>query len=41
MNKAGFAVAGIDHQGFGRSKGVRSYIDRFQDHVDNLMLLSE
>ncbi|KAG2437310.1 hypothetical protein HXX76_005967 [Chlamydomonas incerta] len=41
MNKAGFAVAGIDHQGFGRSKGVRSYIDRFQDHVDNLMLLSD
>ncbi|KAG2453179.1 hypothetical protein HYH02_002503 [Chlamydomonas schloesseri] len=41
MNKAGFAVAGIDHQGFGRSKGVRSYVDRFQDHVDNLMLLSD
>ncbi len=41
LNAAGYAVCGIDHEGFGRSKGMRSFIRRFQHHVDNLLLFQE
>ncbi|GLC42086.1 hypothetical protein PLESTB_001066600 [Pleodorina starrii] len=40
FNQAGFSVCGIDHQGYGRSKGDRLGC-KFQAHVDNLLLLSE
>ncbi|GLI62313.1 hypothetical protein VaNZ11_004920 [Volvox africanus] len=40
FNRAGFSVCGIDHQGYGRSTGVRPK-NKFQTHVDNLLLLSD
>ncbi|EFJ50291.1 hypothetical protein VOLCADRAFT_88747 [Volvox carteri f. nagariensis] len=39
FNQAGFSVCGLDHQGYGRSKGARFGI-KFQTHVDNLLMLS-
>ncbi|GFR47645.1 hypothetical protein Agub_g9387, partial [Astrephomene gubernaculifera] len=41
LNAAGFAVCGADHMGCGRSGGERSAISRFQQHVDNLVLLAD
>ncbi|GIL93053.1 hypothetical protein Vretifemale_20532 [Volvox reticuliferus] len=40
FNRAGFSVCGLDHQGYGRSKGVRPG-NKFQTHVDNLLLLAD
>ncbi|KAG2485920.1 hypothetical protein HYH03_015364 [Edaphochlamys debaryana] len=41
LNAAGWAVAGADHVGFGRSGGVRAHCGAFQEHVDNLLLLAD
>ena len=32
----GFQIYAIDHQGHGKSEGVRSYVDRFGDYVEDL-----
>ncbi|KAG2500907.1 hypothetical protein HYH03_001666 [Edaphochlamys debaryana] len=37
LNRAGFAVAGNDHQGCGRSGGLRCYCDSFDDYVDDVL----
>ncbi|KXZ54377.1 hypothetical protein GPECTOR_5g456 [Gonium pectorale] len=41
LNRAGFAVCGLDAAGYGRSKGPRTAVGRMQDHVDNLLLLAD
>jgi len=41
LNKEGFACYGIDHQGHGLSDGDRSYVERFQHYVDDLLYFSE
>jgi alpha-beta hydrolase superfamily lysophospholipase len=35
----GFAVYGQDHRGHGHSEGVRCYVDRFDDYVEDLQEL--
>mmetsp|Transcript_17042 Transcript_17042/g.21788 ORF Transcript_17042/g.21788 Transcript_17042/m.21788 type:complete len:376 (+) Transcript_17042:166-1293(+) len=34
----GYAVFGIDHQGFGRSEGDRGHVESFQHYIDDVML---
>jgi acylglycerol lipase len=33
--RAGYAVYGVDHEGHGRSSGLRCYIPNFGDVVDD------
>eukprot|EP00211_Chloroparvula_japonica_P007767 CAMPEP_0119155608 /NCGR_PEP_ID=MMETSP1310-20130426/51832_1 /TAXON_ID=464262 /ORGANISM="Genus nov. species nov., Strain RCC2339" /LENGTH=337 /DNA_ID=CAMNT_0007148207 /DNA_START=116 /DNA_END=1129 /DNA_ORIENTATION=+ len=33
--KEGFAVYGMDHQGYGYSQGVRAYVQKFDDYIDD------
>jgi len=35
----GFQIFALDHQGHGKSEGLRSYVDRFGDYVDDLYQL--
>lgn len=35
LSRAGYAVFGIDFEGHGRSKGVRCYIKKFENIVDD------
>jgi alpha-beta hydrolase superfamily lysophospholipase len=32
----GYAIFGFDHRGHGKSEGLRGYIERFQDYLDDL-----
>ncbi|KXZ43690.1 hypothetical protein GPECTOR_83g302 [Gonium pectorale] len=40
LNRQGFSVCGIDHEGCGRSHGTRSYVRRFDVHVDNATMFA-
>jgi len=37
LNNSGIAAAGIDMQGCGHSEGLRCYVDRYQDYVDEVL----
>jgi alpha-beta hydrolase superfamily lysophospholipase len=37
----GFATHAYDHRGHGRSTGIRCYVDRFDDYLDDLALVLE
>eukprot|EP00296_Roombia_truncata_P007953 JP446412.1.p1 GENE.JP446412.1~~JP446412.1.p1 ORF type:complete len:280 (-),score=58.01 JP446412.1:248-1087(-) len=39
LNKEGFAVFALDHQGHGKSEGERANIRSFQGYIDGVMLL--
>ena len=39
LNARGFSVAGMDFHGMGRSEGVKWYVDRFDDYVDDAEIL--
>ena len=39
LTAAGYAVAGVDHHGHGRSQGRRAALRRFDDYVDDAELL--
>jgi acylglycerol lipase len=41
LSAAGFAVAGLDHQGCGLSEGDRSYVERFDHYVADAVQLAE
>lgn len=41
LNKFGVAAAGIDLQGCGHSEGLRCYVDRYQDYVDEVLAFAE
>jgi len=41
LAKSGFVVAALDHQGHGRSEGDRTYVEKFQDYVDDLLQFVE
>ena len=32
----GYAVYGFDHRGHGRSEGLRGYVERFSDYINDL-----
>eukprot|EP00002_Diphylleia_rotans_P036457 TRINITY_DN802_c0_g1_i2.p1 TRINITY_DN802_c0_g1~~TRINITY_DN802_c0_g1_i2.p1 ORF type:complete len:297 (+),score=41.64 TRINITY_DN802_c0_g1_i2:77-967(+) len=36
LNKAGYSVFSMDHQGHGRSEGTRTHVERFSDFVDDV-----
>ena len=38
VSAAGLEVASFDHRGFGRSEGVRAYVDRFEQYLEDLSL---
>ncbi len=37
LNAAGFAVAGNDDRGAGRSEGLRCYCQSFDEYVDDML----
>jgi len=37
----GFSFHAMDHQGFGRSEGIRGHVERFQHYVDDLILFAK
>jgi len=39
--KRGFSFHALDHQGFGRSEGIRGHVERFQHYVDDLILFAK
>lgn len=39
LTASGYAVAMYDHRGHGKSDGMRTYVDRFQDYVDDLAIV--
>ena len=41
LNQNGFACYGIDHQGHGLSDGDRSYVEKFENYVDDLLYFSQ
>ena len=41
LNRAGFACYGMDHQGHGLSDGDRSYVEKFNDYVADLLYFSQ
>jgi alpha-beta hydrolase superfamily lysophospholipase len=40
LNKVGFIVYGLDHQGHGRSEGDRLFVKKFQDFSEDLLVLT-
>ena len=40
LQKAGFAVEALDHQGHGRSEGVRGHVERFADYVEDVIAVA-
>lgn len=41
LAEKGFVVRLIDHEGHGRSEGVRAYVERFSHYVDDLVALAQ
>jgi len=41
LNKHGFACYGMDHQGHGLSDGDRSYVEKFEHYVHDLLYFSQ
>ena len=37
LNKYGYEVYGLDHQGHGKSEGDRAYIEYFDDFIDDFV----
>jgi hypothetical protein len=39
LNAAGFIVYALDHQGHGRSEGDRLHVKKFEDYIEDVMLV--